>query len=156
MILPLFALQLLASAAPAAGALFFNEVRANDAGPDDAEFVELLGFAGLDLEGWTISHHNGSDSGDGPVFQLMLAGALAPVAGLVDASGSALGLAVYGAVPGARAPLPGGLQNGPDGLVLRDPSGGIADAIAWGGAGDLADDDPGLPLLRLLGPPTSR
>jgi hypothetical protein len=39
--------------------------------------------------------------------------------------------------------LPANLQNGEDGLVLLDPSGGVCDAVAWEGPGDMEADDPG-------------
>lgn len=133
------------AAAATAAPVRFNEVRANDAGADDAEFVELIGPAGLDLEGWRIEHRNGAGSSDGPVFSQLLSGSLAASGGHA-ACGTELGLMVIGAdaVPERHLTLAGGLQNGPDGMALFDAGDQLVDLIAWGGAGDIDQDDPGI------------
>ncbi|HRZ11328.1 MAG TPA: thrombospondin type 3 repeat-containing protein [Kiritimatiellia bacterium] len=122
-----------------------SEVQANDAGGDDAQFVELVAPAGLNLRGYALTHHDGNDSGDNDLWPYVFGDVIVPNDGLADIEGRALGFVVVGQAPVANVDLllPGDLQNGPDGLVLTAPDGAVADAVAWGGAGDLAVDDPG-------------
>ena len=137
------------SAAAANTQILFNEVRPNDYSTDDAEFFELIAPAGLNLEGYSVVHYNGSESGDGGLWRYTFPSFVVPDDGVTDTNGTAIGFVV---VSGTNAVANsdftdlydyGNLQNGPDGLVLYDASGNVLDAIAWGGAGDLAGDDPG-------------
>ncbi len=127
----------------------FNEVRANDEGTDDAEFIELIAAAGTDLAGYRIVHYNGADSDDGGLWAFTFSSFVVPDDGIVDTNGVPLGFVViaHGTAAVANAdfwlPISYDLQNGPDGLILYDPSTQIVDAVAWGGPGDLISDDPG-------------
>ena len=140
------------SAAASDTQILFNEVRPNDYSTDDAEFIELIAPAGKELGGYSIVHYNGSDGGDGAIWRYTFPAFNVPDDGVTDENGTAIGFVV---LSGANAvvnsdftdlyDLAGGgnIQNGPDGLVLYDPLGNVVDAIAWGGPGDLAGDDPG-------------
>lgn len=127
----------------------FNEVRPDDAGTDDAEFIELIAAAGTDLTGYQIVHYNGADSDDGGLWTFTFPSFVVPDDGIVDTNGIPLGFAVvaHGTATVANADFwllsTYSVQNGPDGLLLLDPNSNIVDAVAWGGAGDLATDDPG-------------
>lgn len=48
--------------------VYFNEVRADDAGIDDNEFIELIGPAGTVITGLVITHYNGVASDDGGLW----------------------------------------------------------------------------------------
>lgn len=48
--------------------VYFNEIRSDDAGTDDAQFVELIGPAGTDITGLIIKHYNGDAGGDGGLW----------------------------------------------------------------------------------------
>lgn len=129
----------------------FNEVRANGAGTDTNEFVELIAKAGTDMTGYMIRHYNGDPAVKGPVWTFTFPAYTVPDDGIVDIGGRALGLVVlgqsYAAVPSADFLLPGALQNGPDALVLYDAHTNILDAILWRATSndvhDIDTDDPG-------------
>jgi hypothetical protein len=128
--------------------LYFNEIRANDSGTDDGEFIELIGPAGTDLAGFQIIHYNGSDASDGGIWTHTIGAFTIPDDGIIDNDGTALGFYVLGATSVTNVDESDNwtndrLQNGPDGLVLYDNLGNILDAFAWEGAGDMAIDDPG-------------
>ena len=127
--------------------VYFNEVRPDDAGTDDAEYAELIGSAGTVITGFKIIHYNGSDTQDGGIWTHTISTFIIPDDGVTDANGTALGFYVYGHsivpfVDEVLAPS-NDIQNGPDGMVLYDATGNILDAIAWGGPGDMTTDDPG-------------
>lgn len=126
---------------------FFNEVQADGASTDTNEFIELIAPAGINLEGCFIRHFNGADSDDGGLWRFTFPSFVVPDDGVTDTNGVALGFVVVSQnsnyVANTDFILPGAIQNGPDGLVLYDPSSNVIDAIAWGGAGDLTTDDPG-------------
>jgi len=113
-----------------------NEVRADGAGTDTNEFVELIGVAGVDLTGYQIIHYNQTSTLQ---WTHTIGSFSLPDDGITDISGTSLGFYVLGTAawsPGApvdesRAST---LQNGPsDYIVLKDASGNIIDAMAWGG-----------------------
>ncbi len=159
----------------------FNEVRYNDAGsgpdtPDNKEFVELIAHAGVNLEGCTLVHYNGSASQDGGIWTFTFPTFVVPDAGITDTNGMACGFVLLSQPDGELAASadfllptdpsstttpPASLQNGPDGLVLYDPEGAVLDAIAWGtftaqtDPGDLLVDDPGPGVISRDLPPTS-
>ena len=128
-------------------AIRFNEVRADDSGADDREFIELIATAGIDLEDYYIKHYNGSSSSDGGLFTYTFPAFTVPADGIADTNGVVLGFVVISEdstkVSNTDFEFSGTLQNGADGLVLYDPDDNIVDAIAWQGAGDLTSDDPG-------------
>lgn len=127
----------------------FNEVRSDDEGTDDAEFIELVAAAGTDLEGYQIVHYNGADTDDGGLWRFTFPSFTVPDDGVTDTNGIPLGFVVVArgtaAVANADFWLPStyAIQNGPDGLLLLTPNSNIVDAVAWGGPGDLVTDDPG-------------
>lgn len=128
----------------------FNEVRADDAGTDDIEFFEIIAPAGMNLQGYKVVHYNGAETSDDLIFTFMFPSFVVPNDGVYSTNGTALGFVVVGMnnptnpIPNLDFVLPaGGLQNGPDGLVLYDPAGNIVDAVAWEGPGDLITDNPG-------------
>ncbi|MEM7394231.1 MAG: lamin tail domain-containing protein, partial [Verrucomicrobiota bacterium] len=125
-----------------------NEVRSDDSGSDNIEFVEIIALAGTDLLGATLTHYNGSASIDGGLWSYTFTNSfVVPDDGITDNMGRALGFVVFdefGTVPNSDFRFPGtSLQQGPDGLVLFDAIGNVIDAMAWEGAGDMTDDDPG-------------
>ena len=66
--------------------IYLNEIRANDAGTDDAEFIEIIGPAGSDISDWSISHVNGIDGSEQFVFSFP-PGTTIPNDGILDNSG---------------------------------------------------------------------
>lgn len=98
----------------ATGPLWINEIHYDNEGDDTGEGVEIAGPDGTELEGWSLVLVNGST---GEAYRTI------PLAGVLVGDG--LGMEW---VPVA------GLQNGsPDGAALVDPSGHVAEAIAWEG-----------------------
>ncbi|MFC1452776.1 hypothetical protein ACFLSJ_05460 [Verrucomicrobiota bacterium] len=128
-------------------AAYINEFRADDSGDDDADFVEIIAPAGINLEGCTLVHYNGNPSSDGTLWTFSFPRFIVPEDGCTDTNDVELGFVVLAqdgsGLTHADFTLPGSLQNGPDGLVLYDAAGNILDAVAWEGAGDLPTDDPG-------------
>lgn len=124
-----------ASAAPAcASSLRVNELDYEQAGSDEAEFVEVVNRAGCeaDLSGVALELVNG---GDGKVYaRYELAQAAASLA-----SGARLVLGdpgVLAALPAGTASLPlngSGLQNGPDAVRLVQGM-QVIDSVAYEGA----------------------
>ncbi len=132
--------------------VYFNEIRANDASTDDIEYIELIGPAGLNLNGYVIRHYNGASTSDGSLWSHTIGTFSIPNDGITDSKGVSLGLYVLGAasvtnVDESTSWSNNRIQNGPDGLILYDgdpnSGGNILDAIAWEGTGDLTTDDPG-------------
>jgi len=127
----------------------FNEISVDDTSTDDREFIELIAPAGLSLTGYFIIHYNGNDTSDTIIWRYNFPAYSVPNDGITNINGAALGFCVLttnGNTLIANVDLqelPGSLQNGPDGLILYDSSSNIIDAVAWGGAGDLAVDNPG-------------
>lgn len=157
----------------------FNEVEADDGGTDDGEFVELIGHAGVDLQGCKLVHLDGS-TGDGGAWTFTFPAAtnsIFPDDGIIDTNGIACGFIVLAQPGGTMAtncdflmpvdpsatntnlPL-ASLQNGPDGLILYDIDNNVLDAISWGdfGApeltGDILLDDPGAGVVSRTVPST--
>ena len=129
-----------------AQSVFFNEIRSNDEGTDDAEFVELIGPAGFDLSDWQIAHINGSDGSTVFSFQFP-PGTVIPDDGVTDLSGQKVGFIVIKRTGhsvlnfdfewGSTT-----LQNGPDGLMLSDDQGTRIQALTWNGSGTLSGGEP--------------
>ena len=126
---------------------FFNEVQADGNSTDTNEFIELIAPAGLNLQNCKIRHYNGTDSEDGILWEFTFPAFSVPNDGVTDTNGNAVGFVVISQnsnyVANTDFILPGSIQNGPDGVILYDPSDNILDAISWAGAGDMPVDDPG-------------
>ena len=132
--------------------VFLNEIRANDESTDDGEFIELIGPAGTDVGNWQIEHYNGS-GGDLIFSYTIPEGTMIPDDGVTDISGQQIGFLVIKRTDHtvANFDLEWGstsLQNGPDGILLRNPAGIRIQALTWNGLGDLAG---GLPPWRDIG-----
>lgn len=130
----------------AKGQVRINEVRADDDGSDESEFIELIGIAGTDLTDYQIVHYNGASSSDTDIFTHTIGSFTLPDDGITDTNANSLGFYVLGTASfttGTDEFISDALQNGPDGIVLYDDEGNIIDAVAWEGEGDLTDDDPG-------------
>ena len=132
------------------GQVRINEVRANASGNSgsEAEFIELIGLDGTDITGYQIVHYNGASTVDGSVWTHTIGSFIISDDGINDINSNNLGIYVLGVngfstAIGIDETTSDNFQNGPDGIVLYDNLGNIVDAIAWEGAGDLADDDPG-------------
>jgi len=134
-------------AAPKLPKVFINEIRANDAGTDTAEFIELIGPAGTNITGFKIIHYNGDDGQDGGLWNHTIGTFTIQDDGVTDNQGNNLGFYVLGCGGFSGTNIDetrgGAIQNGPDGIILYDASDNILDAVAWEGAGDMTDDDPG-------------
>lgn len=121
----LLALALIPAAGAAHAGLQLNEILYDPPGPDGgAEYVELYcsGPPRCELEGVSLHFVNGNDPGS--AREIFRFGPSAPLA--VGAF-----LVLGGTLVAARdVELALGLQNGPDALQLRDPGGGLLDAMA--------------------------
>jgi FlgD Ig-like domain len=127
--------------------VYFNEIRANDAGLDNREFIELIGPAGTNITGFRIAHRNGAANNDGEVWSTTIGNFTLPN-DATDINGEGLGFYILGdaAVPNVDESTgwtTDRLLDATAGLILYDASNNIIDAVAWGSAGDLTIDDPG-------------
>lgn len=111
----------------------FNEISAVS-----SPFVEIIGPAGLSLDGWTLEHHDASPSAPALLWSEPFPSSAALSSGLADEWGNPAGLCVF-------APAEPFATDRPAALVLRDPSGAVADAIAWRPSPDSAILDDFLP-----------
>ncbi len=129
----------------------FNEVRANGAGPDTNEFVELIAPAGTNLAGYMMKHYNGASQLDGVSWTYTFPSFTVPDDGILDRGSHHLGLVVVSQHSNtvANTDLTWGytLNNGPHALILYDPSSNIVDAVVWLAEStntfDTDVDDPG-------------
>ena len=126
--------------------VYFNEIRSNDASTDDGEFFELIGPAGFDLSDWQVVHYNGT--GGSTVFtHTFPPGTVFPDDNITDISGQKIGFIIVKRT-GHIVPNfdfewgTSSLQNGPDGLLLKDDQGRRIQALTWNGSGDLTGGDP--------------
>jgi hypothetical protein len=132
--------------------IFLNEIRTNDESTDDGEFIELIGPAGTDLSNWQIEHYNGS-GGDIIFSYTIPAGIVLPDDGISDITGQQIGFLVIKRTDHTvlNFDLEWGtnsLQNGPDGILLRNAAGIRVQALSWNGLGDLSG---GIPPWRNIG-----
>jgi hypothetical protein len=110
-------------AAASQAQIVINEVRYNDTGPDDINFVELKGPAGTSLDGYTLDGVNGN--GGAVYVSIDLSGQVIPDDGYFVVAQSA-------AVPNADLVTPDAdFQNGPDNIVLN-LNGTPVDALGYG------------------------
>ncbi len=115
-------------ALPLISELYYDAVGTDDG----AVFVEISGTAGTSLDGFRLEGING---GDGKVTQtIALSGTLGSSGLFVVADRTSAGTTL---VPGADLLANFDFQNGPDSVVLIDPTGGVVDALGYGtfGAG---------------------
>lgn len=95
---------------------FINEIHYDNLDADQGEGLEIVGAAGMSLDGWSLTLYNGS--------------------GMVPYGSVALGGSIPDEGEGAGAlwfPI-GGLQNGPsDGVALIAPHGEVVEFLAWEG-----------------------
>jgi hypothetical protein len=126
--------------------VYLNEIRTNDESTDDGEFIELIGPAGRDISGWQFEHYNGS--GGDLIFSFTIpANTFIPDDGVTDISGQPIGFIVIKRTDHTVTNFDlewgsNSLQNGPDGILLRDQSGDRVQALTWNGMGDLSGGDP--------------
>jgi len=130
--------------------VYFNEVRPDNAGTDNSEFIELIGPVGTDLNGFKIIHFNGAASSDGGLWTHIIGSFTIPDDGITDSEGNSLGFFILAdiGVSNQDETLPditgsaSDIQGGPDGVFLFDSKDKLLDAIAWEGTGDIGVDDP--------------
>ncbi|MDG2431294.1 endonuclease [Flavobacterium sp.] len=98
--------------------VFINEIHYDNAGTDVGEGVEIAGYAGINLTGWSLVPYNGSDGKSyTPIINL---------SGVITDQ-----LNGYGTV---FSPIPN-LQNGsPDGIALVDPNGKVIQFLSYEGS----------------------
>ena len=137
--------------------VYINEIRVNDAGRDNREFIELIGPAGTVLTNFRIALHDGVETFDGEVWSITIGNFTIPDDGITDNSGTALGFYVLGESHVTNVDESTGWGNDMlldtnAGLILYDDSNNIIDAVAWGSAGDLTTNDPG---TITISPPTN-
>ena len=104
----------------------FNEVAPTAASP----FLEFAGAAGLDLEGWTVEHWCIAEDGEDLLWSWSFpSGAALPDAPTVDDEwGNPVAFLAVSADDYDDFSL---ADDVPAALVLRTPSGTVADAVAW-------------------------
>ncbi|NQV19183.1 MAG: T9SS type A sorting domain-containing protein [Armatimonadetes bacterium] len=115
--------------------VYINEIQADDNSTDDINFVELIGPAGTSIENFQIEHYNQITAFKWTIY---ISSFIIPDDGITDSGGNSVGFFVlaqttnvtnHDQVDAAFDP-----QIGPeDFLVLKDASGNIIDAVAWGG-----------------------
>lgn len=139
-------------------AVLFNEVALTS-----PQFVELVGPAGKDLSGYSLAHHRGAPSADGPAWTYAFPDGTAipsgdnatdewdnPLGFLVLAQsddGETTAVANAGLLVTNKASSYSMLYGGPHALILYDAASNVADAVVWLYAEDdtfdTAEDDPG-------------
>ena len=95
--------------------VWINEFHYDNVGTDENEFIEVMGTAGIDLDGYSLALYSGGQTGNyGNI----------PMQGVLeDQSGSGFGTLAFDAV---------GLQNGsPDGFGLVSPDGECLEFISY-------------------------
>ena len=121
---------------PPSLALWINEIHYDNVGTDQDEFIEIAGTANTDLTGYTIVLYNGSN---GSAYDTQV------LNGSLSDDGNGFGFFVINYPSN-------GIQNGPDGVALIDPTGVPVDYFAYEGS-FLATDGPlaGINLLEING-----
>lgn len=106
--------------------VFINEIHYDNASTDTDEAVEVAGWAGTDLTGWSIELYNGNGGGSYGSISL---------SGIIPDQVNGYGTLYF---------LKGGLQNGsPDGLALVDGHGTVIQFLSYEGT-FTATDGPAL------------
>ena len=103
---------------------FINEFHYDNDGADTGEFVEIAGYEGTNLSGWKVLGYNGAD---GEVY------ATVNLSGTISDQEGCMGTLAFSF---------SGMQNGPDGLALVDPSDNVVQFISYEGS-FTATDGPG-------------
>ena len=97
---------------------FINEFHYDNTGGDLGEFIEVAGYAGTDLAGYSLALYNGSN---GTVYNTVM------LSGVISDDGDG-----YGAIDFQLAM--NGLQNGsPDGFALVAPGGTVIEFLSYEG-----------------------
>ena len=113
--------------------VYINEIRADDEGGDDINFVELIGPAGTNITGFVIRHYNQASTSQ---FSKTISSFSFPDDGITDTEGNSLGffiLSQTSSVANYDQIESFDPQTGPgDYLVLFDDSNNVLDAVAWG------------------------
>ncbi|GEM_PF-1906104 len=121
-------------AAPAP--VWINEIEADDPGADDQEFIELAGYAGTNLLDWKLELYNG-DAPTNPPYATHTIGQFT-LSNKYTADGRAIGFFVLSpngsSVVGDEVATFSTIQNGPDAICLRDPSGAVVHFFEYGSA----------------------
>lgn len=95
---------------------WINEFHYDNSGADTGEFVEIAGYAGTSLSGWTIYGYNGADGGYYKTVSL---------SGTIPDDGDCMGVVSVAF---------SSMQNGPDGLALVDNNGDVVEFISYEGS----------------------
>lgn len=106
--------------------VFINEIHYDNTGTDTGEAVEIAGPAGMDLTGWSLVRYNGAN---GLVYTTPTADPAGSdvLSGTIPDLGSGFGVMVVNY-------LSNGLQNGPDGIALVDPSSVVIQFLSYEGS----------------------
>jgi len=104
--------------------VFISEIHYDNFGTDENEGLEISAPAGTDLAGYSIILYNGNG---GVVYSTI------PLSGIVGDDGAGCGALSFESASG--------IQNGPDGIALVDPSGMVLEFISYEGA-FMATDGP--------------
>jgi len=83
--------------------LWINEIKYDNTGADVDDTIEVAGEAGIDLSNFSLLLYNG---GTGTVYDTV------PLSGFIDNEENGFGAVAF--------TVPGGIQNGPDGIALID------------------------------------
>ena len=142
----------------------FNEIQANGNSTDTNEFVELIAPAGTNLVGYTLKQYNGAPGIQSNLWTYTFPSFVVTTNdNIYDRASNHLGLVVISQnsnnVANTDLILGHTLNNGPNALILYDPSNRIVDAAVWLASPtntfDTDVDDPGT-VSRLVpsGSPT--
>lgn len=94
---------------------WINEIHYDNSGGDVGEFVEVAGFSGTNLTGWSLVAYNGAD---GKKYKTTnLSGSFTDDEGCMSAIAFAIS----------------GLQNGPDAIALVDPDDNVVQFLSYEG-----------------------
>lgn len=142
----------------------FNEIQANGNSTDTNEFIELIAPAGTNLVGYTLKQYNGAPGIQSNLWTYTFPSFVVTTNdNIYDRASNHLGLVVISQnsnnVANTDLLLGHTLNNGPNALILCDPSNRIVDAVVWltspTNTFDTDVDDPGT-VSRLVpsGSPT--
>ncbi len=123
-----------------------NEIRMEDFGPDDINFVEIIARAGMDMTGCKLELRWSDPVFDGPVWTVILPSCIVPDDRILDVEHHKVGFVVLAqsfVVPNTDFLMPDINAGGWEGLFLYDSEGYLLDAVAIGDVGDFTVDDPG-------------
>lgn len=111
----LLCFELLFSGPVFASSIFINEFHYDNTGGDTGEGVEIAGPAGLDLTNWSLSFYNGANGEEYKSRTL---------AGIIPDQQNGFGTLTF---------MLAGIQNGPDGVALVDPTATVVQFLSYEG-----------------------